>query len=216
MASFCFRRQQSGRRPARQPSTVLLGAPPLSISVDSKDLLPDVAMMNLSGTPCFESLCMSLSPNGVYRPRRTLHSTARRLQSFASLLYSKLAFSTLRSIFLSRFIVIFLWNGVFLSASYPPDPGHCSQTVRKTLSRGLLDMSLLFTRFSATNRSFFYCLSLSKFANPLQKYPDKWAFSPLLVQNIRLVRSGYFLSGYLSGFFFYLDSYGIDIRFTSA
>ena len=39
----------------------------LSIFVDSKDLLPDVAMMNLSGTPCFESQCLSLSPNGLYR-----------------------------------------------------------------------------------------------------------------------------------------------------
>ena len=46
---------QSGRRPARQPSAVVLGVRLLSIFVDSKDLLLDVAMMSLSGTPCFES-----------------------------------------------------------------------------------------------------------------------------------------------------------------
>ena len=44
-----------GRRPARQPSTVVLGDRPQSIFVDSKDLLPEVAIMNLSRTPCFES-----------------------------------------------------------------------------------------------------------------------------------------------------------------
>ena len=94
MASlFFFWRSQSGRRPARQPSTVL-GVWLLSIFVDSKDLLPDVTMMNLSGTSCFESRCMSLSQNGLYRWRQTLPSAARRLQGFASL-QSNLGFSTL-------------------------------------------------------------------------------------------------------------------------
>ena len=98
----------------------------LSMFADSKDLLPDVAMMNLSGTPCFESRCMSLSPNGWYRRRRTPPSTARRLQGVPSLRHSKLAFSTLPcSIYRSRSLLgcsclfscmIFLWNGVFLSA----------------------------------------------------------------------------------------------------
>ena len=52
-----FWRPQSGRRSARQPSTVVLGVHLLSIFVDSrsKDLLPDVAMLYLSGTPGFES-----------------------------------------------------------------------------------------------------------------------------------------------------------------
>ena len=46
---------------------------------------------------------MSLSPNGLYRRRRTLPSTARRLPSFVSLQYSKLAISTLpHSIYRSR------------------------------------------------------------------------------------------------------------------
>ena len=36
-------------------STVALGARPQSIFVDSKDLLPGVAIKNLSGTHCFES-----------------------------------------------------------------------------------------------------------------------------------------------------------------
>ena len=60
-------------------------------------LLPDYAKMNLSGSPCFENRCMSLliSPNGLNRRRRTLPSIARRLQSFASLQHSKLAFSIL-------------------------------------------------------------------------------------------------------------------------
>ena len=44
---------------------MVLGVRLLSIFVDSKDLLPDVAMMSRSGTPCFESRCISLSPNGV-------------------------------------------------------------------------------------------------------------------------------------------------------
>ena len=44
---------------------MVLGVRLLSIFVDSKDLLPDVAMMSLSGTPCFESRWISLSPNGV-------------------------------------------------------------------------------------------------------------------------------------------------------
>ena len=98
----------------------------LSIFVDSKDLLPDVAVMSLSGTPCFKSRCTSLSPNGLYRRRWTLPSTARRLQSFASL-QSKLAISALPySIHRSRSLLgcsclflcmIFLWNGFFLSAS---------------------------------------------------------------------------------------------------
>ena len=44
-----------------------------------------------------------------------------------------------------------------------------------------------------------------------------WAFSPLLVWNIRLVRFGYFFYplSYLDVFFFYPDSYGNDIRFTT-
>ena len=66
---FDVRRFESGRRPARQPSTVVLEVRLLSIFVDSKDLLPDVAMMCLSGTPCFESRCTSLSSNGLYRCR---------------------------------------------------------------------------------------------------------------------------------------------------
>ena len=120
---FFFWHPKSGRRPARQPSTVVLGVRLLSIFVDSKDLLPDVAMMRLSGTPCFESRCISLSANGLYRRRWTLPSTARRLQSFASL-QSKLAISALPySIHRSRSLLgcsclfscmIFLWNGVFL------------------------------------------------------------------------------------------------------
>ena len=48
---------------------MVLGVCLLSIFVDLKDLLPDVAMMNLSGTPYFESQCMSPSPNGLYRRR---------------------------------------------------------------------------------------------------------------------------------------------------
>ena len=52
---FFFLCPQSGRCLPRQPSTVVLGVRPQSIFVDSKDLLPDVAIMNLSRTPCFES-----------------------------------------------------------------------------------------------------------------------------------------------------------------
>ena len=74
---------------------MVLGVHLLLIFVDSKTLLPDVAMMNLSGTPCFESRCIPLSLNGLYRRRQTPPSTARRLQDFASLQNSKLAFSTL-------------------------------------------------------------------------------------------------------------------------
>ena len=92
-----FLRPESSCRPARQPSTVVVGVRPLSIFVDSKDMLPDVAMMNLSGTPCFESWCMLLLLNGLYCRGWTLPSTDRSLQSFASLQYSKLAFSTLPS-----------------------------------------------------------------------------------------------------------------------
>ena len=98
--------------------------PLLSIFVSSKDLLPDVAMMSLLGTPCFESRCMSLSPNGLHCRQPTFTSTARRLQKFST---SKLAFSThLHSISLSRSLSgysclfsckIFLSIEVFLSAS---------------------------------------------------------------------------------------------------
>ena len=40
-------RKVYGRRPARQPSTVVLEGRPQSIFVDLKDLLPDAAVMNL-------------------------------------------------------------------------------------------------------------------------------------------------------------------------
>ena len=120
-----FWRPKSGRRPARQPPTMVLGVRLLSIFVDSKDLLPDVAMMSRSGTPCFESRCIwhiAFTKWCLYRRRWTLPSTARRLQSFASL-QSKLAISALPySIHRSWSLLgcsclfscmIFLWNILF-------------------------------------------------------------------------------------------------------
>ena len=95
----------------------------LSIFVDSKDLLADVAMMNLLGTPCFESRCMTLSPNGLHHRRWTLPSTARRLKSFASLQTGLLnPWRLPYSIYRSRSLLgcgrlflcmMFLWNGIF-------------------------------------------------------------------------------------------------------
>ena len=105
---------------------MVLGVRLLSIFVDSKDLLPDVAIMSLSGTPCFESRCISLSPNGVCTVADELSLPLledwHRLQSFASL-QSKLAISALpywihRSWSLLGCsclfsCMIFLWNGLF-------------------------------------------------------------------------------------------------------
>ena len=79
-----------------------------------------------------------------------------------------------------------------------------SQTARKTLSRGFLDMSSFFTRFSNKIAVFmaFRFPNLPTCFKNIRISRLHRAFSPLLVRNIRLVQSRYFLSGYLSGYFF--------------
>ena len=86
-----------------------------------------------------------------------------------------------------------------------------SQTARKWLCKGFLVVSSLFTRFSSSLRSFWLAFlhpNLPKRFKNIRISRLHQAFSPPLVRNIQLVRSGYF--------FFYPDNYGINIRFTSA
>ena len=109
----------------------MLGVHLLSIFVDSKDVLPDVAMMNLLRMPCFESQCLPLSPNGLYR-RQLANKLSLQLledckasqassspnwpsQPLPSLL--DLLVTVTSGLQLLVFVHDFLWNGVFVSAS---------------------------------------------------------------------------------------------------
>ena len=111
---------------------------------------------------------------------------------------------------------ILLWK----MSCFPNTLVYRSQTVKKTLrecflvyvfplhqARHIKEQFLLIFRHPNLPTRFKY----------IRKSRLHWALSPLLVQHIRLVRSGYiFFYRLLYPDIFYLDSYGIDIRCTSA
>ena len=156
MASFCFRCQQSGRRPSK---AAVYGGVGCSPAVDLRRFEVLVAWCRHYepvGNALFRKLmhvafaewCVPSPTNSPFNCSKTAKLREPPVLETGLFNPSFLDLSVTVTFDLQLFVLVhdFPLEQSFLSASFPPDPGHCSQTARKTLSRGLLDNLCL--RFS--------------------------------------------------------------------